>query len=153
MGEQYPDEPFADKPIQIPTVNPERTFLEKIFLLHEEFQKPTNAIRVNRLSRHLYDIEKLMQSQFAAKALENGLLYKEIVNHRKNITPLRGINYENHKPKYINPIPPENIIKDWKKDYQTMQDEMIYGESLKFEGLIQKITTLKEKINTLDWEL
>lgn len=153
VGEQYPNNPFADKPILIPTVNPERTFLEKIFLLHEEFQKPTNAIRVNRLSRHLYDIEKLMQSQFVEKALENDLLYKEIVNHRRTITPLRGINYDKHKPTFINPIPPEDILKDWKKDYQTMQNEMIYGDSLKFEDLIQKITTLKLKINTLDWEL
>ena len=37
VGEQFKDKPFADSAIDIPTVNPERTFLEKIFLLHEEF--------------------------------------------------------------------------------------------------------------------
>jgi hypothetical protein len=57
-GEYYKGESFADETITIPTVNPERTFLEKIFLLHEEFQRPADKMKINRLSRHLYDIEK-----------------------------------------------------------------------------------------------
>lgn len=52
VGQQYPNLDFADKPILIPTVMPSRTFLEKIFLLHEEFQKPENrVIRSNRMTR------------------------------------------------------------------------------------------------------
>ncbi|ATA76304.1 hypothetical protein CGC47_01180 [Capnocytophaga canimorsus] len=44
---------FTEDSFLVPSVNPERTFLEKIFLLHEEFQKPKEKMRVNRLSRHL----------------------------------------------------------------------------------------------------
>ncbi|MDR0573322.1 MAG: nucleotidyl transferase AbiEii/AbiGii toxin family protein [Tannerella sp.] len=51
----------------IPTVIPERTFLEKTFLLHEEFQKPQERIRVDRMTRHIYDLEKLMDTDFAIK--------------------------------------------------------------------------------------
>ncbi len=50
VSEIYTDNPFTDKPVTIPVVNPERTFLEKIFLLHEEFQKSFDKIRVERLS-------------------------------------------------------------------------------------------------------
>src|SRR5690606_6125097 len=60
LSEVFPNRPFSDEPISIPVVNPERTFLEKVFLLHEEFQKNADKIRVERLSRHLYDIERLM---------------------------------------------------------------------------------------------
>lgn len=84
VGEIYPDQAFADKPIEILTVNPERTFLKKLFLLHEEFQKPADRIRVDRLSRHLYDIERLMNTEYAAAALEDKNLYREIVQHREN---------------------------------------------------------------------
>jgi len=38
VGEKYKERAFADGNIIIPSVNPQRTFLEKIFLLHEEFQ-------------------------------------------------------------------------------------------------------------------
>jgi hypothetical protein len=37
----------------VPTVNPERTFLEKIFLLHEEFGKPAEKVRVNTIEQAL----------------------------------------------------------------------------------------------------
>lgn len=69
VAEYFGDRLFTDIAISISTVNPERTFLEKIFLLHEEFQKPIAKIRIDRLTRHLYDIEKLMDTDFAQKAL------------------------------------------------------------------------------------
>lgn len=48
IGENFKGRNFADSPITIPTVNPERTFLEKIFLLHEEFQQPAEKVKVDR---------------------------------------------------------------------------------------------------------
>ena len=149
VGEYYPDTIFADSLITIPTVNPERTFLEKIFLLHEEFQKPLDKIRVNRLTRHLYDLEKLMDTEFALKALTDSKLYQDIIAHRKLYTPIRGIDYENHAPHNINPIPPTEIIDQWEKDYIVMQQSMIYGESLSFSALIERIEELKGRLNNL----
>lgn len=153
VGSQYPNRPFADAPITIPTVNPERTFLEKIFLLHEEFQKPVESIRVDRLSRHLYDIERLIPTEYGTNILENEALYKEIVHHRSTITAIRGIDYARHKPEFINPLPPETVLSDWKKDYVIMQEQMIYGKSSKFEELLDNIAALQAKINKLDWTL
>jgi predicted nucleotidyltransferase component of viral defense system len=149
VGENYPDQPFADSSILIPTVNPERTFLEKVFLLHEEFQKPIDKIRVERLTRHLYDIERLMDTEFAEKALTNVKLYQDIVAHRRLFTPIRGIDYDNHVPQKINPIPPTEIINEWQKDYEIMQDSMIYGESLSFSELIERIEELKKRFKRI----
>lgn len=89
VGEHFIGRSFSDNPIAIPTVNPERTFLEKIFLLHEQFQQVPEKIRVERQSRHLYDLEKLMDTEFGKKALLDKNLYLNIVEHRRTITPLR----------------------------------------------------------------
>ena len=91
VGEKYKGKVFADNNIVIPSVNPQRTFLEKIFLLHEEFQLPIEKIKVERKSRHLYDVEKLMDTEYAMAALSNKALYQTIVEHRAKLTPLRGI--------------------------------------------------------------
>ncbi len=149
VGEHFNGRPFADSNITIATVNPERTFLEKIFLLHEEYQKPAGKIKVDRLSRHLYDIEKMMDTEFAEKALADKNLYQHIVEHRRTITPLRGIDYSNHTPDKINPIPPDNIIEAWKKDYEQMQQSMIYRESLSFDKLLERMKILKSRINQM----
>jgi hypothetical protein len=151
VGEHYPDKPFADSPISVPTVNPERTLLEKLFLLHEEFQKPAEEIRINRLSRHLYDVEKLMSTKFIDLALDNQSLYNEIINHRSIYTKIAAVDYNLHQPKTLNPIPPDKILGEWEKDYKAMQEAMIYGESLPFKQLIERMKELKQRINGINW--
>ena len=153
LGDFFEGRPFADTPTPIPCVNVERTFLEKLFLLHEEFQKPHDTIRTHRLSRHLYDIGKIMDSNYLGKALESPSLYQEIVKHRSKLTRINGLDYRNHAPKFLNPIPPESILKSWEADYKIMQVQMIYGSSLPFVELIGKIIQLKNRMNTLDWEI
>lgn len=44
VDETYAGSDFAMPFFDVPTVNPERTFLEKLFLLHEEFSKPIEKI-------------------------------------------------------------------------------------------------------------
>ncbi len=147
VSEVYTDNLFSDKPITIPVVNPERTFLEKIFLLHEEFQKPVDKIRVDRLSRHLYDIEKLCQTEYAKTALQDRELYNTIVKHRMKFTALTGTDYTKHNPATIRFVPPETIIKKWEADYQEMKASMIYGQSLDFNELINRLSELQKRIN------
>jgi hypothetical protein len=151
VGEHFNGREFADTNITIPTVNPERTFLEKIFLLHEEYQQPAVKINVNRLSRHLYDLEKLMDTKFAINALNDKNLYQHIVEHRKMLTPLRGIDYSKHSPGSVNIIPPDNMIAEWKKDYELMQQSMFYTKSLSFEKLMERINELNSRINKINF--
>jgi len=150
IGEKYKGKAFADNNIIIPSVNPQRTFLEKIFLLHEEFQLPIEKIKVERKSRHLYDVEKLMDTEYAMAALGNTALYQTIVEHRAKLTPLRGIDYANHTPDKINPIPPDAMMGEWEKDYQIMQESMLYNPSLPFDKLIERMQELKFRINNLN---
>ncbi|MCL2510674.1 MAG: nucleotidyl transferase AbiEii/AbiGii toxin family protein [Bacteroidales bacterium] len=149
IAEVYPDADFADTFIEIPTVVPQRTFLEKAFLLHEEFQKPTGTIRVDRMSRHLYDLEKLMNTAFAESALADTELYLTIVNHRKHLTAIKGVDYSTHSPDKINFVPPNAIVEKWKNDYETMLGNMTYGDSLPFDKLLEKIRLLNEKFRDI----
>lgn len=144
ISDIYTNNPFTDSPITIPIVNPERTFLEKIFLLHEEFQRPLDKIRVERLSRHLYDIEKLSQTEYADIALRDTELYNTIVRHRSKFTAISGIDYTKHNPANIKFIPPETIIKKWETDYDQMKGIMIYGQPLSFDELINRLTKLQK---------
>lgn len=149
----YPDTDFWQQASSIPTVNPERTFLEKIFLLHEEFSKPVEKIRVERLSRHLYDVHQLSKTNFAKIALSDKELYETIVKHRFKFTKVANIDYKLHEPKTINPIPSLKIIDAWKSDYKIMQQQMIYGDSPSFEEIIATLIELKVKMNALDWQI
>ncbi|MGB5032759.1 MAG: nucleotidyl transferase AbiEii/AbiGii toxin family protein [Saprospiraceae bacterium] len=147
LSENFPQQSFVTVPFAIPTVLPQRTFLEKIFLLHEEFSQETEKIRIDRLSRHLYDLEKLMDTEHGIEALNNTVLYNNIVAHREKLNPLRGLDYDNHIPSKIKIIPPDEVLKDFERDYEAMSSFMIYGESLKFDHLIKRLLQLQIIIN------
>jgi Nucleotidyl transferase AbiEii toxin, Type IV TA system len=149
LSAAFPNQEFATEPFNISTVLPQRTFLEKIFLLHEEFSQGTAKIRVDRLSRHLYDVEKLMDTEYGKAAIKDTKLYNGIVTHREKFNPLSGIDYANHIPHKIKIIPPDTVIKEWEKDYQAMTQNMIYGDPLNFDNLIKRIQKLQERINTM----
>ncbi|MDR2917370.1 MAG: nucleotidyl transferase AbiEii/AbiGii toxin family protein, partial [Tannerella sp.] len=134
----------------IPTVIPQRTFLEKAFLLHEEFQKPMDKIRVDRMTRHIYDLEKMMDTDFAKEALNDTDLYNAIVEHRRTLTAMKEVDYSTHAPETINFVPPASIIDAWKKDYEIMQEYMIYGKSLPFDKLIERIKELNERFRKIE---
>jgi predicted nucleotidyltransferase component of viral defense system len=149
VGEVFKDQSFTTKSFNISTVLPQRTFLEKILLLHEKFSQANNKTGTERLSRHLYDLEKLMDTEYGESAFKVKDLFENIVNHRKKFNAIRGLDYSNHIKGKIRIIPPDEIIKEWEKDYNTMKENMIYGNSLDFESLINRISELQDRINKI----
>lgn len=147
LSDSFPKQSFASKAFAIPTVLAQRTFLEKVFLLHEEFSQDPDKIRIDRLSRHLYDLEKMMDTEHGIEALKNIELYNSVVAHREKFNPIRRLDYANHIPSKIRIVPPETIIKDYEKDYEEMTKFMIYGEPLTFEKLIKRLSELQARIN------
>lgn len=146
LGTELPEQPFSGSSFSIETVDPSRTFLEKIFLLHEEFSKPTDLIRYERMSRHLYDLDKLMDTEHGLGAMANTDLYRTIVDHRKRFTRIKGIDYSNHVPSKIGLVPPGDVLKYWQQDYKTMQETMIYGDSISFDRLIERMIVLQARL-------
>ena len=153
VDEVFADMPFVNTPFDANAVMPQRTFIEKICLLHEEFAKPQEFMRTKRMSRHLYDLIKIMDTPVAEEAWNNKKLYCSIVEHRRIFIGLKGFNYKTLAPQTINIIPPESVLAQWQQDYEIMQRTMIYGKSLPFNTLITKIKQLNEKINQIDWTL
>lgn len=149
IDQVYPKAPFAEPKFNVRAVLPERTFLEKIFLLHEEFAKPKDLIRVERMSRHMYDIGQMLKTPIAEKAIHDEQLYAQIVEHRRTFVGLHGFDYDTLYPATLNIIPPYSIIDQWEADYENMRLHMIYGESVSFEKLVNNLKELNDKIGRL----
>jgi hypothetical protein len=133
---------------EIITALPEKTFLEKAFLLHEIFTADASML-ADRKSRHLYDLERMMDKDFALKAVKDNELWNIIHHHREIFTHVRNMNYSVDIRKNICLIPPRKIIADWRQDYQKMQTTMIYGDSLPFEKLMENLQKLQRRFHNL----
>jgi hypothetical protein len=153
VDEVYSDRDFVAPLFEVPTVNPERTFLEKLFLLHEEFHRPAEKMRVDRLSRHLYDVYQLAKAGIAVSAINDKVLYETIVAHRYKFSRVGAVDYNYHNPKTLNPIPPLKIIGEWEADYAKMMEDMIYEENKpSFKDLINHLKDLRTQLQALNWE-
>jgi len=146
IGESFDGED-TDAESLVRTVVPTRTFLEKLFLLAEEFQK--EKPRSVRMSRHLYDLAKLMDTEFGEEALSNLELYDAIVEHRKVYYALKYVNYDLHAPSTINFTIPESLMEAWQDDYADMRRFFIYGESLEFDALMEKMRELQQRVRIM----
>jgi hypothetical protein len=141
-------DPDGNSPVPVNLVPAERTFLEKAFLLHEEFSKPVEQIRTERMSRHLYDLERMMNSS-VAHAIYDIPLYYGIIEHRKRFIGLKDFSYESLRHDAINFTPPQGIQSKWEKDYQSMRTYLIFGPSLPYGELLVCIKELNERFRSV----
>lgn len=131
----------------IRTVTPSRTFLEKAFLLCEEYQK--SEPRTHRMTRHFYDLEKLMHTPYADAALKDVKLYESIVNHRRKFYHVGYVDYDKELPQYIQIVPSDALLPSYEADYNEMRNSFIYGESLDFIELMGRISELQERFHKI----
>ena len=139
IDENYPNSSFTEGSFKVRTTLPEKTFLEKMILLHEEFTKPKEKIRFHRMSRHLYDIGQIILTEFGERALRNESLFQEIIKHRAKYTPTKTVDYSKLELNKLKIIPPDEFFGLYEKDYSEMLENMIYGVKISFKELIEII--------------
>ena len=132
-------------------IHPSRTFLEKCFLLHEEFTRtnPRQGTKAERLSRHLYDITRLMEAPEIRYDAELVRLFGSIAKHRKLFSPIRGVAYDTLSLDTIVLTPPEQVLEDWRRDYSKTCQALIEGDAPPFEQLLASIQVLQQRFSAL----
>ena len=145
LEKQFPSIQTSLVDAQVTTSIPGKTFLEKVFLIHELFSVEGHGVRAERKSRHLYDLYRMMNMDFAVKATSDDLLWESIRHHREIFTSVRGMNYAPDVRKRMLLVPRPDIIDVWKSDYEAMMETMIYGDKPSFDALISSMAELQER--------
>ena len=153
VDEFFKDEDFSDAPVNVPSVLPERTFLEKLFLLHEYVQMDHVNENPNRLSRHMYDIHTIQThfSEVAKQALANHELIEKIIAHRQKFYKRNQLDYGKHYPPNFNPLPGKKYRANWEADYRSMKVNMIYNDpNTEFKDLLISLEKIRDQYNKLE---
>jgi hypothetical protein len=124
-----------------------KTFLEKAFLLHELFSVKGRGATVERKSRHLYDLSRMMKENFALAAIHDDELWESIRHHREIFTSVRGMDYTPDVRKHISLIPPDDIRAVWEQDYKNMCSSMIFGDKPTFDELLEQMKVLEARFH------
>ena len=141
----------TNETVSVNAVLPQRTFWEKVFLLHELFQRPLDKMEIARMSRHWYDLHYLIKAGFAEKAMSDNALFVAIRNHRRIFTKVPGVEYESLSPKNFQLFPPKIKEPEWIDDYRKMVESYIYRGAPTLDELSGIVRRLTEDFKKLEY--
>lgn len=147
IAEELPKLTFDEDSVIVNAVVPQRTFLEKLFLLHEEFAKPDSEIRVERMSRHLYDVSQIMETPIAEEAIADDELYNSVIEHRRKFIGLKGFDYDTLRKGSLRIVPEGEVRNRWETDYRQTVMNMVMGDAPSFDDIMRRLAELNSRIN------
>ncbi len=103
--------------------------------------------KVDRLSRHYYDLAALAENEeIRHKALGDLELLIRVAEHKKRFFPAAWARYDEAKPGSLRLVPHQTLHDELLDDYRKMRD-MFYGEPTPFDRIIAMLIELEEEIN------
>ena len=144
VGEAFPQ--LGIQSFGVPTILAERTFWEKVTILHQEHFRPENLSVPSRFSRHYYDLFMMSCSSMCQQALENTELLRQVVDFKRKFYPRAWARYDLASPGTIQLMPAEHSRMPLLNDYDSMQ-EMIYGAYPAWNKILADLKSLEASIN------
>ena len=138
---------FENPACEVVAIAAERTFWEKVTILHQEAHRP--SLIPPRYSRHYYDLYKLATSPICDAAFAQASLLKDVVEFKQRFYPSAWARYDLAIPGTIKLLPTrQEQLKNLERDYQEMQ-VMLFGERPEFSAILDALQALEFQINAL----
>ena len=144
VGEALPQ--LGLQAFDVPTILAERTFWEKVTILHQEHFRPERLAVPSRFSRHYYDLFKMSSAEVCRNALEDAELLRKVVDFKRKFYPRAWARYDLAFPGGLRLTPAEHSLKPLAADYAQMR-LMIFGDYPQWEDILAGLRQLEEAIN------
>lgn len=129
-------------------LSPQKTFWEKITLIHYECNRPTLKESADRISRHWYDVSMLANHKIGKQALINHELLNEVIKVKKTFYDSGFARYDDCLNGKIHLVPNNEYLKLLEEDFnQMITHKMFYGEIPDFDKIINDLRKIEKNIN------
>ena len=134
----------------VTTVDAQRTFWDKVVILHglTRWFERRGELRGGgqRVSRHYYDLHRLLSEDVAATALANADLGRDCVRHARMFFNSPDLDLAAAEPGSFVLSPTDAMLDPLRRDYIAMTG-MIFGDAPAFEAVITSIAELETRLN------
>ena len=144
VAETFP-QLFEAVDFAVPVLTAERTFWEKVTILHALHHK--SNLR-DRMSRHYYDTFVMAQKGIADSAFQDIALLERVVRNKSLMFADKKASYDTAVIGSLRLIPKEEMMPELKRDYVAMR-EMFLAEAPEFEVIMSTLLSLEKQINGL----
>jgi hypothetical protein len=129
-------------------IKAERTFWEKITILHHEAHRPENNAQPAGYSRHYYDVCRMAQSPVKQSAFADLELLQAVAAFKDKFYHRGWARYDLAVPGTMKLVPPPHVVASLEEDYHQMRF-MIFGERPSLEEIMAALGALESEINAL----
>ena len=136
----------SDQPFVVPVLSAERTFWEKVTILHAEYHRPEGKPVQLRLARHYYDLFCLATSPIGESAMKNLGLLERVAVHKSLFFRAGWARYHEARPGTLRLVPGESRLAELKVDYERMR-EMFFETPPEFQEIVDFLRTLEIRMN------
>ncbi len=147
LADVFP-ELLGDSRFAVRTVAARRTFWEKAMLLHEETYRPVEKLRGRFMSRHYYDLYRMIGKGIADQAVADGDLFKRTAAHREVYFRYTWMDYGTLQPGSLRLLPLDEQRAGWEEDYAAMREAMFFGEAPEFGEILGVVGAFERKFNS-----
>lgn len=134
------------------TIDAERTFWDKVVILHglRRWHDARSLLRQDghRISRHYYDIHRLVQSDAGQRALSDHALARDCSRHAMMFFNSPDLDLQHARRGSYAIMPAPAMVDVLKRDYRAMA-EMIFGEVPDFPDVLETVRQLELAINEI----
>jgi len=135
------------------TIDAERTFWDKVVILHGQrrwFERRGELRRQGqRVSRHYYDIYRLLRSDVGQRAARDLDLARDCARHARMFFNSSDLDLATAHPGTFALSPLSAMDAQLRRDYTAMAG-MIFGEVPEWESIVETIQQFEEQVNAGD---
>ena len=136
----------------ITTIAAERTFLDKLLILHGWHCGYRNEGRLpkegQRLSRHYYDVGMMANTPIAENAIHNTALLRNVIDHAQMLFRRSWMKLDEIETDGIRLTPQDALHRSLETDYRLMRG-MLFGDKPSFSTLVDYIEVLEKRLNEI----
>lgn len=144
MGVEAGHKAYEETSFSVTAVEPRKTFMEKMMLLHEKYLQGINPKSGERQSRHLYDLNRMTKMGIAKEVIADHDLNKTLLKHRSHYVRLKGIDYDSMLLHNLTFIPPQELLEFFRNDYDSKIVSMMYGDIPSFDEVMGTLIELEK---------
>jgi hypothetical protein len=126
----------------------QRTFWEKVTLLHAENHRPDPAKLKPRMARHWSDVAVMSTVERFEDAKLSVDLLSQVIRFKKIYFAANWASYDTAMPGTLQIVPNGRLAAILRKDYEQMQ-EMFPSKPLTFDEILARLKVLQQRINAL----
>jgi len=134
----------------VTTVDPSRTFWDKVIILHglRRWWDRRGELKGGgqRISRHYYDVYRLLASEIGRKATGDVDMAEDCVRHARMFFNRTDLDLASAVPGSFALTPHDGMLADLRRDYEAMSG-MVFGPIPTVDAVVAAIAELEQHLN------